>query len=123
MADSVEVIKIEDDVEAPVAASEAPGPSGYKRRPPHSVPVAGCDLQFRLCSTTVLLKADSVLPLIQKSFPLRHADVRNRESLHGIVSGSPSTPHSTRSYTGLNGNLKPKDLKVWGGPYTYPLFG
>ena len=113
-AAEVEVIKLEDEVDEAV---EAPVPqTPVKRRPPgHSVPVGGCDLQFRLCSTTVLLKADTVLPLIQKSFPLSHADVRNRESLHAIVSGtSPSGPHAggARSFTGLNGNLKPKDLKA-----------
>ena len=114
VAAEVEVIKLEDEVDEAVEASVPQTPA--KRRPPgHSVPVGGCDLQFRLCSTTVLLKADTVLPLIQKSFPLSYADVRNRESLHAIVSGTfPSGPHSggARTFTGLNGNLKPKDLKA-----------
>ena len=81
--------------------TSAPSTSvGVGKKRPLLVSVGGCQVQYRLCTSTILFKTETLLPLIQSSFPQRHADVRKRDSLRAVVGGNTGKPHSTRSFTG-----------------------
>ena len=85
------------------ASQDASAPStsvGAGKKRPLLASVGGCQVQYRLCTSTILFKTETLLPLIQSSFPLRHADVRKRDSLRSVVGGNTGKPHSTRSFTG-----------------------
>ena len=89
------------DASATAPTTSAPSTSvGAGKKRPLLASVGGCQVQYRLCTSTILFKTETLLPLIQSSFPLRHADVRKRDSLRAVVGGNTGKPHSTRSFTG-----------------------
>ena len=85
--------------DAPTTSAPSTSVGAGKKRP-LLASVGGCQVQYRLCTSTILFKTETLLPLIQSSFPLRHADVRKRDSLRAVVGGNTGKPHSTRSFTG-----------------------
>ena len=54
------------------------------KRKTYSVNVKGIEVHYRLCSTTILFQAESVLPLLQKTFPL-HVDICDKSALENLV--------------------------------------
>ena len=99
----LESAEVSDGAGASQAAPTTSAPNtsvGAGKKRPLLVSVGGCHVQYRLCTSTILFKTETLLPLIQSSFPLRHADVRKRDSLRAVVGGNTGKPHSTRSFTG-----------------------